>query len=232
MLISEDTGQDFTGKDREYIGDNYMGVDILKPGQIGVSLFTGFEPVAFFNVMAQGDTRAKHVWMVLPNGKIATTGADKFVMYGEVDPKEYLKNKTYYLLETIDPLPQDKLDNIQKIHDQIMQSKINRFYGFWKIPEMLFVEMFKGEVDQFGNEDPNALPKFPICSQAVAYILWQTGIPIGKALGKIDYSAVTPRVILQEAEYDSAQIDSLLLGKRPCYYLRLVGNTFFTGFPV
>lgn len=201
----------------------------LKPGMIGVNLKGKVDPMGTIDTVLQGDTEAAHVWWVLPNGKIASTGAVAGLFYGELEPREYLKNKKFYLLETIDPISVSMLSVMQACHEQLMASGLKRFYGIWKFPILFSLGVINGNVTKTGRTPKTTVPDFPICSQALAYPFWKAGIPIGKAQGKEDWTAVLPQTILAEAKEASFYRARLLLGERPCYFLNLVEPLPFSG---
>lgn len=202
----------------------------LKPGMIGVNLKGDLDAMGTINVLLQGDTQAAHVWWVLPSRKIATTGAEHWAVYGERDPEEYLKNKKFFLIQTVDPLPPDKLEILQKCHDEIMASGVKRIYGGWKFALMwLIAATGSGFISKTGKKVKTTVPEFPICSQAVAYCFWSAGIPIGKANGKEDWTGVLPETILAEAQEGTDRLLYLTAGSHPCYFLNLVEQLPFSG---
>jgi hypothetical protein len=203
----------------------------LKPGMIGVSLKGFIDPMGTIDTVLQGDTEAAHVWWVLPSDRIATTGAKAFVFYGEVEAAKYLRGKTFYLLETVDPLPADKLARMQAAHDDLMHSGAGRLYGLWKFPLLGLLAARHGDVDKMGRKPKITRPVCPICSQAVAWCFWHAGIPIGKMFGKEDWSAVLPETILKEAKAVSFMLASGALERRdkPCYMLKTVRERPFVG---
>ena len=198
--------------------------EVLKPGMVGVNLKGQFDVLGTINTFAQGDTKAAHVWWVLPNGKIATTGAKALLFYGEVDPDEYLKGKTCYLLETVDPLTKWQLGIMQACHQDLMKAGAGRFYGIWKPFYIGMLGLFFGGVEKMGFKPTSKRPTFPICSQAVAYPFWKADVPIGKAQGKQDWSAVLPETILKEAQETGFDLSRGWLDNRstPCYKLRIL----------
>jgi hypothetical protein len=206
-----------------------MKAGSLKPGMVGVNLKGTFDPMGTIDTVLQGDTDAAHVWWVLPSGRIATTGAVSGILYGERDAAEYLKGKKFFLLETIDTIPNDKLAIMQHCHEQMLHSGIKRFYGIWKFLWLEWLAAIDGSVTKTGLKPKTSVPEFPICSQALAYCFWSAGMPIGAAQGKEDWTAVLPETILAEAKEVSFRLDALLLGKRPCYYLKLVEPLPFSG---
>lgn len=201
----------------------------LKPGMVGINEKGKFDPFGTVNTMAQGGSDGAHSWRVLKNGKIATTGAVAGIFYGEVDPQEYLKGKTFFLLETVDPLTDSMLTIMEECHKQLMASGIKRLYGLWKLPMLEGLAAIHGNVTKTGLKPKIGVPEFPICSQAVAYAFWEAGVPIGEALGKEDWSAVLPETFLIEAKETSYYLDYLLNGKRPCYHLKMVEPFAFSG---
>jgi hypothetical protein len=172
----------------------------LRPGTIGVCLRGSFDPLGTIDTVMQGDTMASHVWWVLPNGCIATTGAKWGIVYGEVKAEEYLKGKSYVLLNTVDELSEEQLGIMEACHEEIMQSGVARVYGAWKFGQLEFKHILSGPVSKLGSISPFYPPKFPICSQAVAYCCWKAGIQVGKMFGKEDYTAVLPETFLFEAQ--------------------------------
>lgn len=201
--------------------------EILKPGMVGVELKRGFSLTDTGITVLEGDTQAKHVWLVLPNGKIATTGAEKFFFYGEVEPDDYLPGKTFLLLETVDPLTSDQLEAIQVAHNELMASGLGRFYGIWKFPWLLGIEAATGFISKSGRQVATKKPICPICSQAVAYPLWKAGVPVGESQGKEDFSAVLPKTFQIEAVETAFSEARGWLNPRekPCYLLRTVKDT-------
>lgn len=203
--------------------------EILKPGMIGVNLKGNFDPMGTLDTLLQGDTKAAHVWFVLRNGNIATTGAKALLFYGEVDPDEYFKGKSCYLLETVDPLNSAQLSIMQAAHNEMMDSGPGRIYGLWKFGIIWGLCLIHGAVNKTGNKPKIRRPTCPICSQAVAYPFWSAGVPIGKSQGKEDYTAVLPETILAEAQQTGYMLAQGLLENRqkPCYMLRTVRDTPF-----
>lgn len=173
--------------------------EILKPGMIGVNLKGSFDLLGTLDTILQGDTQASHVWWVLPNGKIATTGADWMVMYGEADPDKYLNGKSCYLLETIEPLTSAQLSIMEACHQALMKSGAGRLYGLWKFGVIWSLCLVHGEATRAGLKPTTKRPTCPICSQAVAYPFWTAGVHLGESQGKEDWSAVLPETILSIA---------------------------------
>lgn len=200
------------------------------PGQIGINLKGRFDPLGTADVILQGDTKASHVWLVLPNGKIATTGAKWLVLYGEVDPDEYLKGKSCYLLETVDPLTSQQLAIIQYAHNSLMKSGPGRIYGLWKFGVIWALDFFQGQASKTGFTEKTGHPTCPICSQAVGYALWKAGVPVGKSVGKEDYTAVLPETFLQEAQQTAYDLAKGYMENRttPCYLLKTVQDSPFS----
>jgi hypothetical protein len=201
----------------------------LKPGQVIVCLKGSFDFFGTITDALQGDTEAFHVCIVLPNGKIATTNAIDHIIYGEREAKSYLEGRTFFILQTIDPLTDEKLAIIQKCHENIMDSGIDRLYGIWKFPILECLGIIEGAVPKMGSEPKMTRPDFPICSQAVAYCLWNAGIKVGQALGKEDWTAVIPETFLVEAKETYYYRDRILLGERPAYNLETIEPFPFSG---
>jgi hypothetical protein len=175
-------------------------LSLLKPGMVGVKLKGDFDPSGTLVDIIKGDSKAAHVWLVLPNGKIATTGANFGVFYGEVDPIAYLKGMAFFLLETVDQLSDTQLLIIQACHEAMLKSGIKRFYGIWKFPLLYGLDLIHGQASRTGFNIATGMPICPICSQAVAYCLWTAGVNVGESQGKEDYTAVLPETILQEGQ--------------------------------
>lgn len=201
--------------------------EILKPGMVGVNLKRRRDPLGTFTTLSQGDTEAAHVWRVRSDGTIATTGAKWGVMYGYVEAASYLLGKTFYLLETIDPLTDEQLRTMDEAEDEIQG--INRFYGFWRYAQLYGAALQDGSVEKLGKEPNVNAPAFPICSQAVGYPYWKAGVPVGKMFGKEDYTALLPETFLKEALAVAFLIRQKALDKhvKPCYYFHLVKQTPF-----
>jgi hypothetical protein len=206
-------------------------LSILKPGMIGVNLKGRIDLMGTIDTVLQGDTEAAHVWWVLPSGKIATTGAQALIVYGEADPAEYLKGKSFFLLETVDPLTSGQLAIMQAAHQQIMRSGVGRVYGIWKFAWIWTLATLHGEVDKTGKQPKKGPPFAPICSQAVAYPFWSAGVPVGKMFGKQDWTAVLPETILKEAKAVGFMLADGQLEQRakPCCYLKTVQDRPFIG---
>lgn len=209
-----------------------MSLPTLKPGMIGINLKGDFDPLGTVDTFLEGDTKAAHVWWVLPNGKIATTGASWLVLYGEVDPAKYLRGKTFFLLETVDPLTPDQLSIMQVAHEEMLHSGWGRLYGGWKIPLLLGLELLHGSPEKMGKDPKTTRPTCPICDQAVGYPFWKADVPIGKEQGKQDWSALSPKIFLAEASQTSDLIKQGWLVRtpgKPCYYLTTVQDKPFIG---
>ena len=172
----------------------------LRPGMVGVNLKGKADPSGTINTLLQGDAEAAHVWLVLPNGKIASTGAKLGFIYGEIEAEKYLKRRPFFLLETVDPLSNGQLAIIQAAHDEMMASGIKRGYGLWKFPALYALALKNGFVEKMGATLKTTAPAFPICSQAVGYPLWRAGVLVGKMFGKLDYTALLPQTFLDEAQ--------------------------------
>lgn len=198
--------------------------EILKPGMVGVNLKGFIDPMGTIDTVLQGDTEAAHVWMVLPSGKIATTGAEKFIIYGEVEPDKYLKGKTFFLLETVDPLTAGQHTIMQAAHNDLMRSGWGRIYGIWKFPILGLLGFIHGDVEKTGKQPKRTRPVCPICSQAVGYPCWTAGLYVGKSQGKLDYTALLPETFLKEAKQTSYMLAQGYLENRskPCYMFRTV----------
>lgn len=198
--------------------------EYLKPGMIGVALKGSFDPMGTLDTVLQGDTKASHVWYVLPNGRIATTGAEWLVLYGDVDPDTYLQGKSFYLLETVDPLTPIQLEIIRLAHEELKKAGAGRIYGIWKFAVLWGITVANGAVDKTGKDIKTGRPTCPICSQAVAYPFWKAGVPIGRSQGKVDWTAVLPETILHEAMDTAGALQAGWMNGRttPCYLLTTV----------
>lgn len=181
---------------------------ILEPGTIGINLKGGVNPWEQGNTLLKQDTRAGHTWYVLPSGKIATTGADWGVLYGEADPDEYLKGRQCFLLQTVDPLTAVQLAIIQTCHERLLHSGPGRVFGLWQFAWLKASVAWNGNISKIGLTPRDTRPTCPFCSQAVAYPFWEAGIPIGKMFGKQDWTAVLPETILQEAQSVGVMLES------------------------
>lgn len=201
----------------------------IQPGRVIVVLRNDLNPLSILDTTAQGDTLAAHVCRVLKSRKIATTGAVLDVLYGEKDALEYLSDKKFFLLETVDPITDAMLSIMEACHDQMMASGMKRLYGIWKLPILEGLGILHGSVSKMGPNPKTTMPEFPICSQAVAYPYWKAGIPIGKELGKQDWTAVTPETFLVEAMETFSLLGDLRDMTRPCYHFRLVNEVPFNG---
>lgn len=179
----------------------------MKPGTVGINLKQGI--LGTYTTVSQGDTDAAHVWIVLPNGKIATTGAKFGCIYGEVDAEEYLKDKQYYLLEPIDPLTQGQLNTLQNCHDSLMADKKARFYGFIEYLKLKrSARKGTGHIAHLGKSPTLEQPRYYICSQVTGWLCWMMGVTVGKALGKDDYTAVLPETFINEARATQFMLDA------------------------
>lgn len=133
--------------------------NMLKPGMVIAHVKDkSLDALGTLTTTLQGDVAVKHVELVLPNGKIATTGAKFGIVYGEVDAEKHLKGKSFFVLETLFPLPQDKLDKIQEGHEVIMKSGVKRLYGAWKFLQLQLMAIKNGAVNSISKGDPS----FPI----------------------------------------------------------------------
>jgi hypothetical protein len=199
-----------------------MGSDlILRPGMVGVCLKKPIDPLGTFTTLAQGDTEAAHVWRVRRDGKIATTGAQLGILFGYVDAIKYLRGKTFFLLEPVDPWTDIQLTIMDMAEDAIKAQPLGRAYGPWRYWQFWARAFWGGDVKTLGDTKGRP-PKFPICSQTVAYPLWKAGAPVGKSQGKLDWMAVLPETILKEAKQTEYELAAGTEFKHPCYYLRLV----------
>ena len=204
-----------------------MDTELFKPGRIICHVPVGFDGLGRFNTVLQGDTECKHVELMLPNGKIASTGAKFGLWYGERDVRS-LKGKAFFLLETVDPLTSGQLSIIQQAHDEMMDSGFwGRIYGLWKFPWLWALGWVKGDIEKAGLSTKQSRPTAPICSQAVAYPMWKAGCPIGKSQGKQDWTAVLPETIIKEAKQTSYSLQNGWLDGRttPCYKFRTLKDT-------
>jgi hypothetical protein len=201
-----------------------MGSDlILRPGMVGVCLKKPIDPLGTFTTLAQGDTEAAHVWRVRRDGKIATTGAQLGILFGYVDALKYLRGKTFFLLEPVSPWTEGQLEIMDQADDAIKNQPLGRAYGIWRYWQLWAKAFAHGNVETLG--DPKGKPpRFPICSQAVAYALWKAGAPVGKAMGKKDWTGVLPETILEEAKQTSFDLQVGVVYPHPSYFLRLVQN--------
>ncbi len=205
--------------------------EILKPGMVIVVTRRKGEisPIGTLNETIEGDSVADHVCLMLPNGKIGTTGAESFVLYGEVDPDEYLQGKTVYLLETVDPLTAGQLAIIQACHNEMLHSGLARLYGGWKIPYLLCLELFTGSPQKTGLKPKLTRPSCPICDQAAGYPLWKAGVEVGESVGKLDWTALSPDIYLKEGQQTAFDLAKGWLQDKgdPCYLLRTVQDKPF-----
>ncbi len=203
---------------------------LFKPGRVICHVPVGLDPVGRFNNLLQGDNECKHVELMLPNGKIASTGAKLGLWYGERELSS-LKGKSFYLLETVDPLTDAQLATVQLAHEDMMSSgPWSRIYGLWKFPWIWSLALMNGNVEKTGFTPKGTRPVAPICSQAVAYPFWLAGAPIGKSQGKQDWTAVLPETILKEAKDTSYDLEQGWLKRRekPCYKFKLVQSLPYT----
>lgn len=203
--------------------------ELFKPGRIICHVPVGLDLFGRFNTVLQADTECKHVELMLPNGKIASTGAKFGLWYGErgIDS---LKGKTFFLLETVDPLTSGQLAIIQAAHNEMMDSGFwGRIYGLWKFPWLWALGWVKGDIEKTGIGKKETRPTAPICSQAVAYPNWKAGIPIGKSQGKEDWTAVLPETIIKEAKDTTDNLKNGWFDGRtkPCYKFRTIQDTPF-----
>jgi hypothetical protein len=210
-------------------GEALKPSEILRPGMIGVNLKGHIDPMGTLDTLLQGDTDGAHVWWVLPNGKIATTGAKALVIYGEADPDTYLAGKSCYLLETVDPLTAEQLKIMEACHQQIMRSGLGRIYGIWKFGVIWALALFNGDVSKTGYKPKTTRPICPICSQAVGYCYWSAGIPIGKSQGKEDWTSDLPETIIKEAKQTGYSLAQGWMNNRitPCYMLKTIQDKPF-----
>jgi len=199
----------------------------IQPWDIGVNLPGKRDLLGHVNTLLQGDTLAAHIWCALPDGKIASTGAKAGVLYGEVEAEHYVTRRPYFVLRTVDPIPEDKQKLLLQAHERMMVAGVKRFYGFWKYPLLMALGFRHGFIQKMGKDPKIETPDFPICSQAIAYLFWSAGIPIGKTLGKKDWTAVLPETFLDEAQVTQALLaDGLKFETRPCLKLTIVRQPF------
>jgi hypothetical protein len=199
----------------------------IRPWDIGVNIPGKRDLLGHVNTLIQGDTMAAHIWCALPDGKIASTGAVGGVLYGEVEAEHYVTRRPYYILRTVDPIPEDKQKLLLLAHQQLMAAGVKRFYGFWKYPLLMALGFQNGFITKMGSVPKITIPDFPICSQAIASLYWAAGIPIGKTLGKVDWTAVLPETFLDEAQVTASLLaDGLKFETRPCLKLTIVRQPF------
>jgi hypothetical protein len=199
----------------------------LEPGTIGINVKGRVDPVR--GPRLETARRAGHAWFVLPSGKIATTGADRMVLYGEVDPRDYLAGRRFFLLRTVDPLTSAQLASLQTSHRHLVESGAGRIFGFLQYVWIRARLRWDARVTDPGVQPRMPRPNWLFCSQAVAYAFWMAGVPIGKMFGWRDWTVILPETILQEAR----TVDSLIASgeidrhRKPCYYLRPVHDMAF-----
>jgi hypothetical protein len=200
----------------------------LQPGTIGINVKGRVDPA---DVPRLGTVaRAGHAWYVLPSGRIATTGADRMVLYGDVVPEEYLAGRHFFLLRTVDALTSSQLATLEMCHQRLVESGPGRIFGFWQYAWIRARLRWDAQVKDPSVPPRTALPSWLFCSQAVAYAFWTAGIPIGKMLGWQDWTVILPLTMLQEARAVNALIASGQIDRhrRPCYYLRPVQDVAFS----
>jgi hypothetical protein len=200
---------------------------VLEPGTIGINVKGWLDRARAPRLGAA--FRAGHAWYVLPSGKLATTGADRMVLYGEVDPDEYLAGRYCFLLRTVDALTSAQLAIIEACHQRLAASGPGRIFGLWRFAWVRALVAWDASIAKARLQSTRARPTFLFCSQAVAYPFWMAGVPIGKMFGWQDWTAIFPETILQEARTVGALIASGQIDRhrKPCYYLRPVQDVAF-----
>lgn len=174
----------------------------LQPGDI--LLFKtkkGFDPIGSFITSQERDTDVCHAAFVGVNGNIWTTGADKFIFYGQVNAAKYLKDRSFYVC---------RLDSPALIQLSIMDTNAERMkgmiYGFWKV-QMLIMKSDLGGIVRRLHPWLTKVVKNPFCSEAVADCCWKAGFRVCFCMGKEEPSAITPANLKTYAQLKLSPLD-------------------------